>query len=106
MNEQQEQGQGQQGQGWLRGAIILGAAIATSIYALSRSGNKPVAGAANTTAGAVGGAVQGIASSPIARSGGRLAEQLVGNVADSALDGVKGALKDILRQLNELVDQI
>ncbi len=102
MNEQQ----GQQGQGWLRGAIILGAAIATSVYALSRSGAKPVADAANETAGAVGGAVQGIASNPIARSGGRLAEAMVGNVADAALDGVKGVLKDILRQLDALVDQL
>ncbi len=92
------------GQGWLRGAIIAAAIAAAGIYFSSRSDAQDDAAGAVASTGRT--ALDALGSSEVGKRGGRIVELLLGNTTDQAMDQVKSVLKDVIRQLDQLVDEL
>ncbi len=94
-----------QGQGWLRGAIIAAAIAAASVYFISRS-DTPQDSTADAVASTGRSALDALGSTEVGKRGGRIAGLLLGNVSDQAIEQVKAVLKDAIRQLDQLVDEL
>jgi hypothetical protein len=97
-----------QGQGWLRGAIIAAAVAAAGVYLISRS-DKPGDNASDAVSAAASTgrkALDTAGSSELAKRGSRIAELVLGNVSNQALNQAKALLKDAVAQLDDLVDQL
>ncbi len=93
-----------QGQGWLRGAIIAAAVAAAGVYFVSKGdAQEGAAGAATSTGRST---LDAFGSSEVGKRGSRIVEILLGNTADQAMDQVKAVLKNAIRQLDHLVDEL
>ena len=93
-----------QGQGWLRGAIIAAAVAAAGVYFASRGdGQDDAAGAVASTGRST---LDALGSSEVGKRGGRVIELLLGNTSDQAMGQVKAVLKDAIRRLDQLVDEL
>jgi len=96
----------EQGQGWLRGAIIAAAVAAVGIYIVSHGDEAGQDDAAGSITSTGRGAPAALGSSEVGKRGGRIVEALLGNVNDQALDQVRSVLKDAIRQLDQIVDEL
>lgn len=95
-----------QSQGWVRNAIILGGVVAGAVYALNQSGKSAPQEIAGSAGDAATNLVQTLGSNQIVRSGERIAELFIGNLADDAVLSLKATLKDLLHQAETIVDQL
>ncbi len=93
-----------QGQGWLRGAIIAAAIAAAGIYLVSNSNKSSDTADSATSAGHS--ALAALGSSEFGKRGGRILQLALTNTSDHALEQVKALLKDAVRQLDQLVDEL
>ncbi len=96
----------EQGQGWLRGAIIAAAVAAAGIYIVSRGDKAEQDDAADSITSTGRAALAALGSSEVGKRGGRIVEALLGNIDDQALDQVKSVLKDAIQQLDQIVDEL
>jgi len=93
-----------QGQGWLSGAIITAAIAAVGIYLFSNSNESSDAADAASAAGHS--ALAALGSSEFGQRGGRILQLTLTNTANQGLEQVKAVLKDAIRQLDQLVDEL
>ena len=90
-----------QGQGWLSGAIITATIAAAGIYFFSNSNES--SNAASSTGRS---ALAALGSSEFGQRGGRILQLALTNTANQSLEQVKAMLKDAIRQLDQLVDEL
>ena len=88
-------------QNWLTTTLILSGVALAGVLAVGSSSSQPsvadtTSNVAEGTSEAVAGIVQGVTSSHLGQAGGRLAELLIGNVADAAIAQVKAMARDFL----------
>ncbi len=95
-----------QDQSWMRNAIILGSVVAGAVYAVNRSNNAETQEIAGSAGDAANNLVQTLGSSQVVRSGERIAQLFIGNLADDAMLNLKTTLKDLLHQAEAIVDQL
>jgi hypothetical protein len=93
-----------QGQGWLSGAIITAAIAAVGIYLFSNSDKASDAAGTATSTGRS--ALAALESSEVGKRGGRILQLALTNTANQGLEQVKAVLKDAIRQLDQLVDEL
>jgi hypothetical protein len=93
-----------QGQGWVSGAIITAAIAGIGIYLFSNSDKASDAAGTATSRGRS--AFAALESSEVGQRGGRILQLALTNTSSHALEQVKALLKDGVRQLDQLVDEL
>ncbi len=95
-----------QGQGWVSGAIITAAIAGIGIYLFSNSNSDKASDAAGTATSRGRSALAALESSEVGKRGGRILQLALTNTANQGLEQVKAVLKDAIRQLDQLVDEL